>query len=241
VGINLGWLFSHSTPAPLPAPAQMSPAPRPPALAHLQAALAAAAPQADPAIWLAPLTDALISARIDTAHRIAAFLGQVAVEAGPGFQELAENLRYTHAERICAVFPTAFPDVAAALPCVGNPEALADAAYAGRLGNGDASTGDGWRFRGRGLIQITGRSNYTALAATLRMTPEQAADYCERPAGAAASAAWFWATRNLNPLADAWTLAAITLRVNGTAMEGHAARVAASTAALDALIPPDGA
>jgi putative chitinase len=87
--------------------------------------------------------------------------------------------------------------------------------YADRLGNGSAASGDGWRFRGRGLIQITGRDNYQLFADAMGMTIETAADQAGTRQGAANSAVWFWSTHKLNVFADSWMLEKITISING--------------------------
>jgi putative chitinase len=170
---------------------------------------------------------------INTPRRIAAFIGQCAVESGY-FTTTGENLRYTHAERICAVWPSRFATPADAAPFANNPEALANSVYANRMGNGAPDSGDGWRFRGLGLIQITGREEYTAFALSIGRSVEDAAAYAATPEGAAASAVWFWGWKNLNDLADEWFLTAITMRVNGGVI-GLSDRVKACNAALAVL------
>lgn len=201
------------------------------------AALHAAAPYADPDRWLPPLQSAFDKWGVSTPRRQAAALGQFAVEAGSNFGELVECMNYTHAERLVAVWPTRFHTVADATPYVRNPENLANFVYANRLGNGDTESGDGWKFRGRGLIQITGRDEYTEVAASMPgMLPEDAADWCETPDGAAMSACWYLSTRNCLSLADNWQLTAITKRVNGAAMLGWKQRLASSNAALKVLM-----
>lgn len=201
----------------------------------ITAALAAAAPGADPAIWIPALTTAFNDNDMMTPRRDAAALGQFSVEAGPAFKEISENLFYTSVARICAVFPREFLTLASATGYTANPEALANRAYAGKLGNGDEASGDGWRYRGRGLIQITGLDDYTAFAATVGMTAADASAWCETPEGAAASACWYWTANNLNALADQWQLTAITKAVNGAAREGLLTRIAASNRALAAF------
>ena len=201
----------------------------------ITAALASAAPGADPNVWTPALASAFQASDMMTPRRAASALGQFSVEAGPAFKEITENLFYTSAARISAVFPREFPTLASCQGYMANPEALANRAYAGKLGNGDEASGDGWRYRGRGLIQITGLDGYTALATSVGMTPADAADWCETPEGAAASACWYWAAYNLNALADQWQLTAITKAVNGAACEGMLARIRASNAALAAL------
>lgn len=201
-------------------------------LPGLAAALYAANPRVDQALWLPALSAPMRTAGLITPRRIAAFLGQVSQEAGAGFRELQENLSYTHPERIHAVFPDEFPTIASAAAYVGQPQKLASLCYAHKLGNGGPATGDGWRFCGRGLIQLTGRSEYSQFAAAIGQSVEDAAAFAVTPQGAAASACWYWTSRKLNPFADAWDLAAITRHINGSAMEGHAERVAMAEAAL---------
>lgn len=220
--------------ATLPEPPSPPPPP-PPTIPGLDRALRVANPKVDQSVWLPALAAAMIKAEITTARRIAAFLGQVSQEAGSGFRELEENLNYTHAERIRQVFPDEFPTISAAQVCVGHPERLANICYAHKLGNGGPESGDGWKFCGRGLIQLTGRSEYTQFANAIGRSVDDAADYCKTPEGAAASACWYWTSRKINPLADAWDLAAVTRRINGNAMEGHIERVAMAEAALKAL------
>ena len=197
-------------------------------------AIRAAAPHADAKTWSAALTPHLVANDITAPRRIAAFLGQCAIES-QGFTRLEENLRYTHADRLHAVFPSAFPTEEDALPFMGRPEALANHVYANRLGNGDEASGDGWLFRGGGLIMLTARAGFAAFARDMGSPVEQVAAWVRTPDGAAASAAWYWRTRKLNAAADAWDLAAVTRGVNGKAMLAHAERVAASNAALSAL------
>ena len=200
---------------------------------NLSAALAAAAPGADQSKWLAPLDAAMTEGGVTTNRRIAAFLGQVAVEAGASFSEIAENLYYTHPIRLMAVFGAHFPTIASAVPYVGNPEKLANFVYANRMGNRDP--GDGWAFRGGGLLQLTGRDEYAAFGASRGMSAELAAALVRTPQGAADSAVWYWTTHDLSDLADAWEITAITRAINGPAMEGAAERIAASNAALAAI------
>jgi putative chitinase len=172
---------------------------------------------------------------ITSKRAVAAFLGQTVAEAGNGYQQLVENLNYLHADTLCRVYPREFPDQASATACLGNPERIANIVYALRLGNGGPDSGDGWRFRGRGLLQLTGRYEYATFARDIGQTAEQAALWCETPDGAAESASWYWSTNKLTPLAETWDLAAITLRINGRGMIGYPVRVAAAEVALKAL------
>jgi putative chitinase len=184
------------------------------------------------AAWVAVLTESLRKAAITTPRGVAAFLGQCAAESG-GFRELKEDLQYS-AARLCAVWPNRFPNLEATLGCVGNPEALANRVYASRMGNGDEASGDGWRFRGRGLIQITGRTAYEQFASAMAMTLEQALDYASSRAGAADSAIWFWTRNGLNALANTWSIDLLTRKISG-GTAGAAERNRLCEAALRAI------
>jgi putative chitinase len=188
---------------------------------HLSASLADA--------WGSALADPMKSSGITTPRRVAAFLGQIAVESF-GFTELEENLNYS-AGRLEVVWPKRFPAGSPNIDrCARNPEALANAVYCDRMGNGDEASGDGWTYRGRGLIQITGRANYEALAKADARAADP--DWLTTPAGAAVSACWFWTTRkpSLNLLADNWELTAITRAING-GTEGLEERISLSATA----------
>jgi putative chitinase len=185
-----------------------------PAMAGLDAALRAVAPRlspADHAAWAAALMEPLRKAGMTSPRCVAAFLGQCAHESD-GFQDLEENLHYS-AARLCQVWPARFPTAEAASACAMQPEILANRVYADRMGNGSAASGDGWRFRGRGLIQLTGRSAYAGFAHTLGMTLDQAVTFAGTKAGAVASAIWFWTTNDLNALAGDWSIDLITRKV----------------------------
>jgi predicted chitinase len=201
----------------------------------LEAALRTVAPHASETTWLPGLTAAFIKFDLKTNRRVAAAIGQFLVEAGAAFQELTENLTYTHAARLVAVYPREFPTQAAAEPYLNQPEALANLVYANRLGNGDTASGDGYRFRGRGLIQLTGRSEYAEFGATVGKSAEDAAAYCESPEGAAVSGCWYLASRGCLVLADTWSISKITLKVNGQGMQGNAQRIQYANDMLKAL------
>lgn len=239
-----------STP-PVPPTPQPAPPPAPPPVADamslissikpaidptlLTAALKIVQPGLDAASWVPALTPAFAKFGLNTNRMVAAAIGQFMVEAGPTFNEIRENLNYTHAERLVEVFPKEFATVADAKPYVGKPEAIGNRVYANRLGNGDEASGDGFRFRGRGLIQLTGRSEYAEFGSTIGKTAEDAAAYCETFEGAAMSGCWYLSSRGCLPLADAWELSAITKKVNGAAILGNAQRIAYATAMLKHL------
>ena len=182
--------------------------------------------------WVTALAEPLLKAGISTPRRVAAFLGQCAVESA-GFRGMEEDLSYS-AARLCEVWPSRFPTVEAAEACALQPEALANRVYADRLGNGDEASGDGWRFRGRGLIQITGRGNYQRFAQAMGTTVDQAVEHAATPAGAADSAAWFWSVNELNALAETWSVDLITRKING-GMAGAAERSRLCEAALQVI------
>jgi putative chitinase len=169
-----------------------------------------------------PLAAACARFAIHPPARIAAFLGQCSLESS-SFTRLEENLFYTTPERVRAVFPSRVKSLADAARLTRNPQALANTVYAGRLGNGDTASGDGWRYRGRGLIQLTGKDNYVSAAAGLALPLVTHPDMAALPAAACMTAAWFWHSNKLNLLADSAQWDAITRAVNGPAML-HAAQ-----------------
>jgi putative chitinase len=181
-----------------------------------------------------PLNAACERFRIDTPLREAAFVAQCAHESG-SFVRLEEGLFYRTAERICIIFRRQVPSTAAALPLVGNPKGLANRVYANRNGNGNEASGDGWRYRGRGLLQLTGRSNYTSAAAKLARPYVEQPDLVMQPDDACLTAAAFWDTNRLNTLADRGDIDAITRAVNGPGMVGAAERRALFDACMTAF------
>ncbi len=157
-------------------------------------------PRADANKWLKPLNDAMREWEIDTPQRMASFLAQIAHESGQ-LKRLQENLSYS-AKRMCQVWPSRFPDEAFACAYERNPERLANRVYSGRMGNGNEASGDGWRYRGRGLIQLTGRSNYASCSKALEVDLVANPDALLESDVAARSAGWYWYSRGLNELAD---------------------------------------
>jgi putative chitinase len=153
---------------------------------------------------------------IDTPQRMAAFIAQCAHESA-NFMVLKENLNY-RAATLRKIFPKYFPDDAIANDYASRPnkqEAIANKVYANRMGNGDEASGDGFRYCGRGLIQLTGKSNYSWFAASIEITVEEASEYLQTFEGAAQSACWFWETNNLNQWADKGDILTLTKRING--------------------------
>lgn len=167
-----------------------------------------------PQLWVRPLNDAMRRFEINTPARVAAFLAQLAVESQE-LNKLEENLSYAPG-RLTAVWPKRFPNADLARPYSRNPEKLANAVYAGRLGNGDEASRDGYRFRGRGLIQVTGRANYAAIGKILDVDLINMPDTLFEPRYAALSAGAFWAANDLNKYADDGDLGGITYRVTGS-------------------------
>jgi putative chitinase len=163
--------------------------------------------------WYTALQQLLPQYEINTPDRIAAFLAQCAHESG-GFVFIKENLNYRW-QSLRKVFPKYFPTDALAQQYEKQPQKIANRVYANRMGNGPEESGDGWRFCGRGLIQVTGRDNYSWFAASLQISPEEASEYMETFEGAAQSACWFWESNNLNQWADKKDILTLTKRING--------------------------
>jgi putative chitinase len=169
--------------------------------------------------WYAALCEILPKYGITTPRRVAHFISQCAHESN-NFRSLEENLNYSK-DSLLKVFPRYFGDGKRnAADYARNPEKIANYVYMdefrsvqGRMGN--TQPGDGWKFRGRGLKQLTGRNNYTAFGKSVGMTAEQAADYVATEKGAIESAAWFWDTNKLNTIADTDDVVLMTRRING--------------------------
>lgn len=185
-------------------------------------------------IFKEPLKAACALYGIDTPARVAMFLAQAAHESAK-FTRLQENLNYTSPERIVAVFPSRVNTLDEAKKLVQNPQDLANRVYSGRLGNGDTASGDGWKFRGRGLFQLTGRENYAKASAALKVDLVADPDLVALPEHAALTAAWFWQANGCNELADQRLFQKITRTINGPAMLGHTERMALYTQAVNSL------
>jgi putative chitinase len=165
--------------------------------------------------WHDALKQLLPDYDINTPQRIAAFLAQCAHESA-GFTALKENLNYKPAT-LLKLFGKYFTPEMAAVYCAkpNKQEAIANRIYANRMGNGSEDSGDGYRYSGKGLIQLTGKSNYQAFADSLEITPTEAAEYMQTFEGACQSACWFWETNNLNRFADVGDFETMTKRING--------------------------
>ena len=166
--------------------------------------------------WHRALAQLLPDYEINTPQRIAAFVAQCAHESG-GFTALKENLNYK-APTLRKLFAKYFPTDTLAEEYASKPnkqEAIANRIYASRMGNGDEASGDGFRYCGRGLIQLTGKSNYQNFADSLEMRVEDVPAYLATFEGAAQSACWFWESNNLNKWADTGDIKELTRRING--------------------------
>lgn len=184
--------------------------------------------------WFVAISDNLPEYQIDTKLRVAAWLAQIGHESG-SFKWLTENLNYS-ADRLLQVFPYYFSDIETASQYARHPEMIANRVYSNRLGNGNEASGDGWKFRGRGLIQLTGKENYTkcsqALYGDLSLLDNP--DLLAEMDGAVRSACWFWNSRSLNGYADASAMETITRRING-GLNGYEDRMARYNLALSIL------
>jgi len=159
------------------------------------------------------LNEVLPKYEITSPQRVAAFLAQCGHESAD-FTVLKENLNYS-ADGLTKVFPKRFPTLDAANPYNRQPEKIANKIYADRMGNGPESSGDGYKYRGRGAIQLTGHDNYKAFADSIGQSIDEAVAYTETLAGAIESACWFWNKNNLNQYADSADLVTLTKRING--------------------------
>lgn len=150
---------------------------------------------------------------INTPERVAAFMAQCGHES-VDFSVLKENLNYS-AKGLHGTWPKRFPTLESAAPYERNAEKIANKVYSDRMGNGPESSGEGWKFRGRGAIQLTGKDNYSRFAKDIGKTVDEAVAYVETLAGAIESACWFWKNNNLNVQSDAKDMKAATKKING--------------------------
>jgi putative chitinase len=166
--------------------------------------------------WHAALSKFLPEYDIDSPKRISSFLAQCSHESRE-FTTLKENLNYK-ADRLVVVFPKYFPTLAIAQKYTSLPnkqEAIANRVYANRMGNGDEASGDGYKYSGKGIIQITGKNNYSAFAKSVGMDLDDVPEYLLTCDGAVESACWFWKTNSLNKLADNGDIKGMTKVING--------------------------
>jgi putative chitinase len=163
--------------------------------------------------WHEALDQLLDDYDINTPLRVAHFVAQCAHESG-NFVFIKENLNYKAAS-LQKIFGKYFPTGELAAQYANKPEKIANRIYANRMGNGNEASGDGYRYCGRGLIQLTGKDNYTFFAGSLSIPVEEASDYLATFEGAAQSACWFWEQNNLNRFADANDVKGLTKAING--------------------------
>jgi len=163
--------------------------------------------------WAVALDETCQEFAIDNPYRIAGFLSQTAHESA-GFKFVSENLNYSAAS-LMRVWSQRFPTLEIAQRYAMQPERIANRAYADRMGNGSESSGDGWKYRGRGLIQLTGKNNYVAYSMACDNEALQKPDIVAEPKYAAESAGWFWSVNRLNQLADKQDVVGMTKRING--------------------------
>jgi putative chitinase len=158
------------------------------------------------------LCKALPKYDITNERRVAGFLAQCAHESN-NFKFLKENLNYS-ADGLKRIFPKYFKDVDPN-DYARQPEKIANRVYANRMNNGDEDSGDGWKYRGRGVIQLTGCDNYSRFAKDMGMSLEEVVEYLETIEGAIMSAAWYWNSRKINIAADNNDIVKMTKLVNG--------------------------
>jgi putative chitinase len=166
--------------------------------------------------WYNALVAILPEYDIETEHRVAAFIAQCAHESG-NFRFITENLNYKW-QSLRKVFPKYFPDDSIAQQYANMPnrqEAIANRVYANRMGNGSEASGDGFKYRGRGLIQLTGKTNYENYAMSLEIDVDEAVEHLKTFEGCVQSAAWFWDENKLNTFADRKDIVTLSKRING--------------------------
>jgi putative chitinase len=185
----------------------------------------------DPEIHASALEGARQTSSVTTPRRLCHFMGQIFVETG-GFTSMVENLNYRDPQRLDALFSAVHGiDDARALIRLG-PEAIANRVYANRLDNGNEASGDGWRYRGSGYKQLTGRSNYRDIGHIVNMDLIGNPELAREPQAAARIAFAFWDVRQCSPLADLGDVEGVTEKVNGSAKVALAERRAATFRAL---------
>ena len=183
--------------------------------------------------WTPALNDTFAKFNIATPRQQAAFIGQCSHECN-NFKTLEENLNYK-AETLIKLWPSRFPTLEIANAYAHQPQKIANKVYASRMGNRDEASGDGYRFRGRGAIQLTGHDGYWHFGQAVNADLVASPDLVSTPKYAALSAGWFWSTHNLNALADAMNYEAVTRKING-GIFGLAERIALTQKAYQVLV-----
>jgi putative chitinase len=163
--------------------------------------------------WVDALNECFLRFNISTPRQQAAFIGQCGHECG-NFRILEENLNY-RAATLMKLWAKRFPTLEVANAYAGNPKKIANMVYASRMGNRDEASGDGYRFRGRGCIQLTGHANYFHAGKALGIDFVADPDLVGTPKFAALTAGWFWSTHNCNNLAEAADWVGLTKKING--------------------------
>jgi len=163
--------------------------------------------------WYRALTENIYFFEIDNEKRIAAFLAQTSHES-MNYTRVIENLNYRWTS-LRSVFPKYFPNDSLAKKYAHDQRAIANRVYANRMGNGPESSGDGWRYRGRGLIQLTGKYNYKKFGDSLGISLSEVPNFLETFDGAVISACWYWENKDLNYYADNDDIKSITKLING--------------------------
>lgn len=163
--------------------------------------------------WAESLNETCERFAIDSPFRIAGFLSNTAHESG-GFKFVKENLNYSAAS-LMRVWATRFPTIEIAQQYAMQPDKIANRAYCDRMGNGNEASGDGAKYIGRGLIQLTGKNNYVAYSMACDNEALTKPEIVEQPKYAAESAGWFWSVNKLNTLADAQDVVGMCKRING--------------------------
>ena len=189
---------------------------------------------ADLAVHAAALEAARLASTVNTPARVAAFIGQVVVETA-GLTAMVENLAYRTPAVLLKNFRAVRDLVDAQRLIAAGPQAIANRVYANRLGNGDEASGDGWRYRGSGYKQLTGRLNYRHFGHTTGLDLETDPELARRPADAARVAFAYWDAAQCSPLADRQDIARITACINGPARLGLVERRAATELALQVI------
>lgn len=186
----------------------------------------------DPEIHAAALESARAGSSVTTPRRLCHFLGQVFVETN-GFADMVENLNYKTPARLDAIFKAVRGTEDARALIKRGPEAIANRVYANRNGNGNEASGDGWKYRGSGYKQLTGRSNYRTIGSLINMDLENNPQLARDPVPAAQVAFAFWDVHRCSPLADNGDVEGITGKINGGAKLGLPERRAATLRALN--------
>jgi putative chitinase len=163
--------------------------------------------------WVDALNETFAKFGINSVRQQAAFIGECGHECG-NFRILEENLNY-RAATLMKLWSKRFPSLEIANQYAGNPKKIANNVYASRMGNRDESSGDGYRFRGRGCIQLTGHANYFHAGQALGVDFVMQPDLVATPKYAALTAGWFWSTHGCNPLADNADWTGLTKKING--------------------------